>query len=207
MPKVKICGITNKRDALNAVKLGADAIGFMFAKSPRRISVDTAAGIIKELPPFVSTVGVFVDADKEKVLSILKKCKLDVLQFHGQENDNYCLFFKKYCKIIKAFRLQDHNSLKLIRKYKNIDAILCDSFDAKKIGGTGKVFKWDLLKGVKFNKPLIIAGGVSSINAKGIVGLLAPFALDISSGVESSPGKKSERMMRDFMNEVNKITL
>lgn len=199
MVKVKICGITNIKDAQNAVKMGADALGFVFAKSPRHICPQTACRIINKLPVFISTVGVFANAKKGEVLKVLKTCKLDVLQFHGQETDKYCAFFKKYCKIIKAFRIKDYSTLDKIHTYKNIDACLFDTYEKGIYGGTGKSFDWNLLKKLKFKKAIIVSGGLCPHNIKDVLRIIKPYAVDISSGIEQRPGKKSANKMKTFI--------
>ncbi len=204
MTKIKICGITNINDAKTAVKWGADALGFVFTRSPRRINPKRAAKIIGQLPIFVSKVGVFVNAKKAEVLKVLKICKLDVLQLHGEESDKYCAFLRKYCKIIKAFRIKDRSSLKNIRAYRNIDAYLFDAYDENEYGGTGKSFNIKHLKNLKLKKPVIIAGGLTNQNVKSIVRRLRPYAVDVSSRIEASPGKKSEKLMQSFIRAVKK---
>ncbi|MBI4846368.1 MAG: phosphoribosylanthranilate isomerase [Candidatus Omnitrophica bacterium] len=200
--KVKICGITNITDARNAVNLGVDALGFVFAPSPRKISVSSACKIIKTLPVFTIKVGVFVNENKDKVLNVLRRCKLDVLQFHGEESDKYCAFFQKYCKIIKAIRLKNSDSLEKISEYKHVDAILLDSYDKNYYGGTGKTIPHKLLKSLKYKKPIIVAGGIRANNVRTIIKSFMPYAIDVSSGIETSPGKKSLRQIRDLMQKV-----
>jgi len=197
--KIKICGITNLNDARAAVDAGADGLGFVFSKSPRRITSEAAKNIISKLPPFICKVGVFVNAGKAEVLKILKKCQLDTLQFHGEESDKYCAFFKKYCKIIKAFRIKDDIKKAQIIKYKNVDAYLFDSYVKGIKGGTGHMITYKRLENMNFDKPIIIAGGITAQNFKKICNKLAPFALDISSSIEVSPGKKNPRKMRKLI--------
>lgn len=202
MLKIKICGITNTSDALNACIYGADALGFVFAKSPRKITPSKAEKIIQEIPPFIAKVGVFVNADKSVVLDIIKKCGLDTLQFHGQESDKYCAFFQKYCKIVKAVRIKDKNSINEAKKYINVDAYLFDSYSKYFYGGTGKAFAHNLLKNKCFQKPIIVAGGINNKNYKKIADLLHPFALDVSSSIESRPGRKNLKKMQDIIKRV-----
>ncbi|MBU4306098.1 MAG: phosphoribosylanthranilate isomerase [Candidatus Omnitrophica bacterium] len=202
MTKVKICGITNLQDARLAVKFGADALGFVFARSPRCVSPAKAAAIIQQLPVFVKCVGVFVNSDKKSVLDILKKCRLDILQFHGDESDNYCAFFQKYCKIIKAFRIKDENSLKSVSLYEHVDAYLFDTYEKGRYGGTGKAFSYNALKKFKSDKPVIIAGGISPENVEEVLRQTKPYALDVSSGIEVTPGKKNARRMHSVIEKV-----
>ncbi len=204
MTKIKICGITNYKDALNAVKYGAHAIGFVFADSPRRITPAKAARITKKIAPFISCVGVFVNAPKKQVLNVINNCRIDTVQFHGDEDNKYCAFFQKYCKIIKAFRIKDSYSLKQIGGFRNVDAYLFDAFDKIKRGGTGNTFDRNILKNKKFGKPIIISGGLNSANVSGIIKEFTPYGVDVSSSIEYKPGKKNARLMRDFVKNVKK---
>ncbi|MGB9797703.1 MAG: phosphoribosylanthranilate isomerase [bacterium] len=195
MLRVKICGITNLEDAILAVNLGADALGFIFAPSPRRIEVEKAREIINSLPPFVTTVGVFVNEDARKVKEIADICKLDALQFHGEESPDYCEQFEK--KVIKAFKVQSGKELERLKDY-NVSAYLLDS------PHKGKPFAWELLKGLHFEKPIILAGGLNADNLNEALNIFIPYAVDVSSGVEAYPGKKDERKLRRFMEVIKK---
>ena len=202
MLKIKICGITNVNDALLACQYGADALGFIFAQSPRRIAPKAAKKIIKQIPEFIARVGVFVNADKAYVLGIIKQCGLNTLQFHGQESDKYCAFFQKYCKIIKAFRIKDKQSISSIKNYAHVDAYLLDSYSKDVYGGTGTAFSYELLRNVKFKKPLIIAGGINERKLRKIANLLHPFAFDVCSSIEKSAGQKDLKKMRALIKQV-----
>ena len=204
MTKIKICGITRKKDANQAVALGADALGFVFAKSPRQISMFDTRQICAGLPPFVSKVGVFVDANKDNVLRIIQYCGLDIVQFHGSETDKYCAFFKKHCKIIKAFRIADKTSLKSINTYKSPDAFLFDTYVQGYYGGTGKTFARNILKNIKFARPIIISGGINLLNVGKIIKLLKPYAVDVSSSVEIRPGIKNIKKLKAIISAVKK---
>ena len=205
MPKIKICGITNIKDALKACEYGADALGFVFSKSPRMIGIKAAAKIITELPLFVAKVGVFVNAEKNDVLEAIKVCKLDAVQFHGEEDDKYCAFFKKYSKIIKSFRIKDKTSIKTLKNYNNIDAFLFDSYTKNIYGGTGKTFPHKIISKLHLKKPIIIAGGINEENFRKIIYLLNPFALDISSSIELRPGKKSIKLLKNMIKAVKSM--
>ncbi|MDD2653944.1 MAG: phosphoribosylanthranilate isomerase [Candidatus Omnitrophica bacterium] len=200
--QVKICGITNLEDALNAINLGADFLGFVFyKKSPRSISVSDAKKIIELLPKSVGKVGVFVDAPELTIKSAVKKCNLDYIQLHGDEDAAFCkkLSNKGKIKIIKAFRIKDAGSLKQLADYE-VDAYLLDAFDEKVRGGSGKNFNWGLLskiKNLEFN--IILSGGLNSKNVKKLIKRFKPYAVDVSSGVERTAGKKDYRLMRDFI--------
>ena len=196
MIRIKICGITQVEDALSAIALGADALGFVFAKSPRKISLSKAKKICLALPPFVSKVGVFVNSKQEDVLKSIKYCGLDTIQLHGDESDKYCAFFKKYCKIIKAFRICDKKSLMIVNTYKNADAFLFDAYVPGCYGGTGKTFSPDLLKKQKFIKPIIVSGGINLQNSGKTIELLKPYAIDASSSVEKQPGIKDIKKLK-----------
>lgn len=196
--KVKICGITSPADALTAVEAGADALGFMFyAPSPRCVNFTTAADIIRELPPFVAKVGVFVNPTEEEVRRAIAECGLDTLQFHGEEPPAFCRLFGM--KVIKAFRIRDAESLLQTQAYSD-EAWLLDSYVAGQLGGTGARFNWDLARDAgKRHRAVLLAGGLTPENAAEAVRQVRPFALDVSSGVESAPGKKDAAKVRAFI--------
>lgn len=194
MVKVKICGITRLADAELAVELGASALGFVFyKKSPRHVSPAIAKKIIAQLPPFVTSVGVFVNEKKAVVERIARQCGLNVLQFHGDESAAYCRSFKGI-KTIKAFRIGPDFKFADVAKY-DTDAYLFDAFTVKAFGGTGVRFNWDVLKGRTFLKPVILSGGLNTGNIQEAVSKVRPYAVDVSSGVESAPGKKDQRLL------------
>ena len=196
--RVKICGLTNLPDALAAVEAGADALGFMFyERSLRKVSVSAAAEIVRALPPFVSAVGVFVDPTPEQINETLAICRLSAVQLHGSEKPEFCRRLR--CPVIKAFRSEGSNSLESIRAYET-QGWLLDSFVPGKIGGTGAVFNWDLAtRAVSWGRPVILAGGLTPENVAGAVKQVRPFGVDVSSGVESEPGKKDPAKMRAFI--------
>ncbi len=202
--KVKFCGITSIEDAEQAVEAGADAIGLMFyAGSPRHVSLQAAQAIERRLPPFILRVGVFVDAPAEDVFSAMHLCGLSMLQFHGEETPEYCRQFGMMT--MKAFRVRNEDSLKEISKY-DTDAYLLDSFVADKAGGTGKTFNWKLAaSAVELGKPIFLAGGLTQENVAEAVRTVRPFGVDVSSGVESAPGKKDPAKMRAFMAAVRSV--
>jgi phosphoribosylanthranilate isomerase len=196
--KVKICGITNAADALAAVESGADALGFMFYEpSPRHVAIRQVAEIIRELPPFVMRAGVFVDAPEDTVMRAIGDCGLTLLQFHGQEPPEYCTQFGLMS--MKAFRMRDAESLKVLQNYPT-DAWLLDAFVVDKLGGTGEKFNWELaIEAKKLGRPIFLAGGLTPMNVAEAVRTVHPFAVDVSSGVEASPGKKDHAKVRDFI--------
>ncbi len=196
--RVKVCGITNLRDAEEAVRNGADALGFVFYKhSPRKVSVETAKKIIERIPPFIERVGVFVNEKKQRVKDIIKSCGLTAVQFHGDETPGYCSSFKDI-KVIKAIRVKDKKSLKIISAFNKADAILLDTFDEKRFGGTGRSFDWRLIKRSVKNRPIILAGGLTPDNVAIAIKKVQPYAVDVSSGIESRPGKKDHSLMKAF---------
>ncbi|MCP4683381.1 MAG: phosphoribosylanthranilate isomerase [Desulfobacterales bacterium] len=205
MMKIKICGITNYQDASAAVKLGIDALGFIFARSPRRIAPEKAKEIIALLPPFVKTVGVFVNEDPSAIRHIMSFCSLDLIQLHGEESPEFALEFMPY--VIKAFRLKDESSLQSIKPYcGKVRAILFDTYSKKKRGGTGETFDWDLaVKGKEMGVPVILSGGLTPSNIEQAISLVRPYALDVNSGVEDAPGKKNPPLIQRLMETVEKM--
>jgi phosphoribosylanthranilate isomerase len=197
--RVKICGVTNSEDALAAVDAGADALGFMFYESsPRNVPLKVAAEIIRHAPPFVSKVGVFVNASEETVRRAIGECGIDTLQFHGEETPEFCRTFLPL-KIYKAFRVENLDSLRALPAYRT-DAWLLDSFVAGKAGGTGATFNWALaVESKKLGRPIILAGGLTPENVADAVRQVAPYAVDVSSGVEAAPGKKDPVKLRSFI--------
>lgn len=195
---VKICGITNEADALAAAEAGADALGLMFyEKSPRHVAMKAAAAISRALPPFVIKVGVFVNAPEDLVLQAIAECGLNILQFHGDETPEYCGQFP--VMTIKAFRIRNAESLKALPDYPT-DAWLLDACVADKLGGTGERFNWDLaVEAQKLGKPIFLAGGLTPENVAEAVRRVRPYAVDVSSGVEASPGKKDLQKMKAFV--------
>jgi len=199
--RVKICGITNLADAQAAVAAGADALGLNFYEgSPRHISLKAAMEISQQLPPFVMRAGVFVNADEDLVTRAIAACHLSLLQFHGDEPPEFCTQFGLMS--VKAFRIRDAESLKELPKYCT-DAYLLDAFSAKERGGTGEKFNWTLaIEAQKFGKPVFLAGGLTPENVADAVRRVRPFGVDVSSGVESAPGKKDHAKLAAFIRAV-----
>jgi phosphoribosylanthranilate isomerase len=196
--RIKICGITTVEDALAAVEAGAHALGFMFyERSPRSLSLAAAGKIIALLPPFVAKVGVFVDPTEQFVSEAIADCGLDTLQFHGSEPPAFCGKFA--LKTIKAFRIQNEESLQSLASY-TTDAWLLDSYTPGQLGGTGVSFNWQLASvAKKLGRPLILSGGLTPKNVAAAVRQVQPYAVDVSSGVESAPGKKDAALIRAFI--------
>ncbi|MGB9080383.1 MAG: phosphoribosylanthranilate isomerase [Desulfuromonadaceae bacterium] len=200
MIKVKICGITNLEDALIAVEAGADALGFvLFRGSPRCISPDQAAAIIHRLPPFVQTVGLFVNEELATVNSVADRCGLDLVQLHGEETPDYCAAVRR--RIIKAFRVRDASSLEGMTDYP-VAACLLDAWSQASHGGTGRTFNWEIAARAAASHCIILAGGLTPENVAVAVTTVNPYAVDVSSGVELSPGKKNHTLVRAFVNAV-----
>ena len=204
MVKVKMCGITNQEDLGKAVFYGAWAVGFVFhKKSPRYVSPSKARKLVEEMPPFITPVGVFVNLKERAVRDILKFTRINTVQFHGDEEPAYCKRFKEY-KQIKAFRVSQDFNIKMVSKYK-VDAYLFDTYQDAVFGGTGKIFNWDVIKGVKFDKPVILSGGLTAENAKEGVEAVKPYAVDVSSGMEKAPGIKDPKKIRAFMDALKEF--
>ena len=197
MVRVKICGITSLEDALAAVEAGADALGFVFyAKSPRYVVPDRAREIILQLPPFVARVGVFVNEELERVREIMAYCHLDYAQLHGDEPPEYLEAL--YPSAIKALRVRSAADVKRLSMYRAA-AYLLDTYHPTKPGGTGETWDWELAVAARRYGPVILAGGLTSDNVAEAVRRVHPYAVDVSSGVESAPGRKDAAQMRRFV--------
>ena len=199
--RVKICGLTSVADALAAAEAGADMIGLMFYEaSPRQVTLAQAAEISRALPPFVLRVGVFVNPEAALVTRAMAECNLNLLQFHGDESSDFCTQFG--LMNMKAFRIRDEASLTPLAEYQT-DAFLLDAYSKAGLGGTGEKFNWDLaVAAQKFGKPIFLAGGLTPENVAAAVTQVRPFAVDVSSGVESAPGKKDAAKVRAFIEAV-----
>lgn len=196
--KVKICGVTSVRDAEIAAEAGADAIGLMlYEGSPRHISIETAQEIARNLPLYVIRVGVFVDPEPSEVFAAIQACGLNVLQFHGAETPEFCQQFG--IMTMKAFRIRDAESLVPLSSF-NTDALLLDSHVPGKAGGTGETFNWDFaIQAKKLGRPVFLAGGLTPENVAEAIRAVQPYGVDVSSGVEISPGKKDPEKIRAFV--------
>jgi phosphoribosylanthranilate isomerase len=200
MVKVKICGITNLEDAVMAVEAGADALGFVFFQgSPRYIFPEQAAVIIKSLPPFVQTVGLFVNEDSATVNATADLCGLDLVQLHGEETPEYCETVNR--RVIKAFRVRDVSILDDMKSYR-VAATLLDTWSTAALGGTGKTFNWEIAAVAAASHRIILAGGLTPENVAEAVRKVGPYAVDVSSGVESGPGKKNSELVKRFFNSL-----
>lgn len=202
--RVKICGITQVADAMAAVDHGADAIGFVFHEpSPRHITADAARAISQALPPFITRVGLFVNAETEFVAQTLAAVPLDLLQFHGDESAEFCAGFGR--PYIKAITMVDGVDLhQQVKRYSTAAALLVDAYSTDVKGGSGKSFDWSVLPH-DLGKALILAGGLTADNVVAAIQQVQPFAVDVSSGVESSKGIKDVDKIAAFMKEVSQI--
>lgn len=202
MIRIKICGITNLEDALLAAELGADALGFIFyPPSPRSIEPDAARAIIAQLPPLVTTVGVFVDEDAALVRELAAQVGLDWLQLHGKETPEYCRAMGR--RVIKSFRIQNENSLAGLAAYRGAaQAFLLDTYKKGLVGGTGETFDWDLARRARPYGPIILAGGLTPENVAQAITAAQPQGVDAASGVEAAPGKKDAEKLRAFFKAV-----
>lgn len=206
MVRVKICGITSAEDAKVAVDAGADAIGFVFAKSPRKISRERAREIADRLPPFVARVGVFVDETVEEILEIARYVRLSAAQIHNDRPAEEVEHIASAVHVVKAFRVRDRSTYDRVRQYPATSAYLFDAYVEGIAGGTGKRIERDLLPTLEeqrsFAKPWILAGGLSPENIESALKICRPYAVDVSSGVEASPGRKDEKLVREFVARV-----
>ena len=196
MVKVKICGITNIQDALLAIDCGADALGFVFAPSPRRVTPAQVQDMVSQLPSSICKVGVFVDFELEAVNNIKSTCHLDIVQLHGSESPEYCQAF--FPDVVKSFQVRDKTILELLPRYK-VKAYLLDSYHAKLKGGTGHSFDWSIALEAKKYGTIILSGGLNLNNIPQAITAVQPFAVDVSSGVESMPGKKDAGKLEAFI--------
>jgi phosphoribosylanthranilate isomerase len=202
--RTKICGITREEDALAAVSCGADAIGLiLYADSKRQITPEQAAAITAHLPPFVGVVGLFANADPSEVRRTMQLVNLSLLQFHGDETPEYCRSFN--FPYVKAVNVKPGlNLLQYAKRYFDAKALLLDTYQEGVTGGTGKTFDWNLIP-PNFPKPIILAGGLNAENVRAAIKQVRPFALDVSSGVESGKkGIKDPQKIAKFLKAVSK---
>lgn len=203
---IKICGITRLEDALSAARFGADAVGFVFADSPRRVSPVQARDIAREMPGRPARVGVFVDSPPEEVLRIAEYCGLDLVQLHGNEDTEYCDALGD--RAIKALRVAEKADLLKVRDYR-CRAVLLDGYaktanSGNGNGGGGAGIDWKMLRVIKSGRPVIVAGGLQPGNVAAAVKETHPYGVDVSSGVESAPGIKDPVLMYEFIERARK---
>lgn len=199
----KICGITRPEDALFAVQCGVDAIGLVFYEpSPRAVSIEQAKRVCRDLPPFVSIVALFVNAERAYVDEVIASVPVTLLQFHGDETSAYCEGFSR--PYIKAIRVRSGRCFaKAEKEFKSAQGILADTYKAGVQGGTGEAFDWSLLP-EKRSKALILAGGLNPLNVRKAIASVGPFAVDVSGGIEESKGVKSHSLIENFLREVSR---
>lgn len=202
--RVKMCGITRPEDAVSAVNAGVDAIGLVFyPPSPRAINADQAAEIVALVPAFVSVTALFVNASTQEVQSVLDRARIDLLQFHGDENDDFCSQFKR--PYIKAIRVRQASDLVAsCLRFPSALALLLDSYKPGVPGGTGETFDWSLIP-AQLSKPIILAGGLEIDNVAHAIRCVNPYAVDVSGGVEAVKGIKDPVKIAAFMNEVYRV--
>lgn len=199
--RVKLCGITRAEDGVAAAAAGVDAIGLVFyPPSARFVTTDQAAEILATLPPLVTTVGLFVDADPQQVRAVLAALPLDVVQFHGSESAAYCESFGR--PYIKAVPMADTDDVMVYsRQHPAAQALLLDSHGGGQVGGTGERFDWQRIP-PRLDKPLILAGGLNPDNVAAAIRQVCPYAVDVSSGVEITKGIKDNKRVNAFMYSV-----
>ena len=199
--KVKICGITHPEDAAAAVEAGADALGFIcYRKSPRYVEAEEIKRIVAGLPPFVLTVGVFVNEESKTVRDLMDACGLAIAQLHGDETAGYCETLGR--PVLRALRLQDRSSLLQLAEYRGragVRGFVVDAFSKEMYGGTGQVVDWELAAEVARTAPIVLAGGLVAENVEEAIRKVRPYGVDVSSGVEASPGRKDHRKLAAFV--------
>ncbi|MGY0215987.1 phosphoribosylanthranilate isomerase [Endozoicomonadaceae bacterium StTr2] len=200
--RTKVCGITRIEDGLAAAAAGVDAIGFVFWQpaGPRYVDPEQARRIAEQLPPFVTTVGLFVNATEKEIRQVLQQVPLDILQFHGDETPEACAGFGK--PWMKAIRVRPETDLKAeAERYGQASALLLDAYHPALPGGTGESFDWQLIP-EDLGMPVVLAGGLNAGNVAGAIEQVKPWAVDVSGGVEQSKGIKDETKITAFVNEV-----
>jgi phosphoribosylanthranilate isomerase len=198
MVKVKVCGITSPEDARVAADAGADAIGLVFAESPRKISMERAREIAAALPQDVLKVGVFVDEEPEEVLRISREVGLDYAQLHGDETPEAVAEIRGGVRVMKALRVRNAQTLAAVERYE-ADLFLLDAWSAKARGGTGVRFDWELAKSLIGRDNIVVSGGLSPENVREAIGYFEPYGVDASSSLEERLGKKNGERVRRFV--------
>ncbi len=201
--RIKICGITTKEQARAVAAAGADAIGLVFAKSPRQVSPQQALEIIKDLPPFVQTVGVFVNPSPKELADVMAYCQLDLIQLHGNESPELCEKFAP--RVIKALRIKNQSDLDILGPYQHtVRGFLLDTWSPEADGGTGKTFDWTIAANACqcVSKPVILAGGLTPENITSAIESVRPWGVDASSGLEEAPGVKDIKKVEAFIQAI-----
>lgn len=202
--RIKICGITDPGDLAHAVAAGVDGLGFIFAeKSPRRIEPERARELIRTVPPFVDAVGVFVNEDPDMVTDIIRYCGLTMVQLHGQENIDYCRLMP--VRVLKSFAVKEDSDPAEIAAYAEVvSGYLLDTHHQGLAGGTGRTFDWNLVEGLRIPGPVLLAGGLGPDNVGEAISAVRPFAVDVNSGVEKSPGVKDHAGITELVEAVRR---
>lgn len=207
MVKIKMCGITNVDDARVAVEAGADALGFvMYRKSPRFVEPAVVKAIVAGLPPFMLPVGVFVNEEPDRVRTLMDECGLALAQLHGDETAPYCQDLGR--PVLKALRLKDRGTFLALAEFSgraNVRGFLIDAFSDQAYGGTGQTVDWGLAQEVAQSMPVVLAGGLTPVNVAEAIARVRPYGVDVSSGVELSPGKKDHKKVKDFIRAVRLV--
>jgi len=199
MIRVKVCGITNLEDALAAAEMGADALGFVLASSPRQVSPEDLRHLVAELPPLIVKVGVFVDSPLDEVRQIMSDCGLNLAQLHGSESPEYCEAL--FPRAIKAFQVKDATVLRQLPQYR-ASAYLLDGYHSKLKGGSGQSFDWEIARQARGSDRIILSGGLTPENVARAIAIAKPYGVDVSSGVEVRPGKKDHDKLAAFIQAV-----
>lgn len=203
MTLIKICGITNIEDAIECVRLGANLLGFVFADSPRQVDIGTVKHINRIIGGDAKTVGVFTE-ESDDVVSIMRECELTYAQLHGGQSEDFARRLGSQ-KVIRVQRVQDEASIVGLKTQQEAAFYLLDTYKKGVAGGTGEIFDWDLaVRAKSLGKPIFLSGGLSPENVADAVRAVQPFAVDVSSGVEASPGKKDPAKVKEFIDNVRK---
>ena len=198
--RIKFCGITRSKDMATAVSLGVNALGFVFcSQSPRAIDIDLAQKLLSNCPPFITRVGLFMDQEASTIKDILANVPLDLMQFHGSEPESFGASFQR--PYIKSIAMGSERADTLFEQYSSAQALLLDSNELGRPGGSGKVFDWQAIP-VHVHKPVILAGGLNADNVTAAIQQVRPYAVDVSSGIESDKGVKDKIKMKQFVNAV-----
>ena len=201
--RIKFCGLTRQQDVQHAIALGIDALGFVFVeRSARNLNVDNAASIVNEVPPFVNRVGLFMNAQASEVEDVLKHVRLNLLQFHGDEEEKFCKQFNM--PYLKAVPMASTVSVTdFCQEFSSATGFILDSHAKGQMGGSGEKFSWDEIPN-NLNKPVILAGGLTINNVAEAISVVHPYAVDVSSGIETSKGIKDPAKMEQFIKEVHR---
>jgi len=208
--RIKMCGLTRIKDIEAGVDAGLDALGFIFYdKSPRNVAPDFVKNVVAKIPPFIHCVGVFVDRDRKEVEEIVEYCGLSHAQLHGNEGPKYCERLERFsspCHVLKAFRVGDQSKGADFSPYdKVVHGYLLDTYVKGNAGGTGEVFDWSLIDRLNLKRPVILAGGLSTDNVEEAIKRVAPFGIDVNSGIEIEPGIKDHSKLREFVRKIRLV--